>query len=214
MKKLLILLFVIALVACKPREDGKVVKEERIEITPFKINKIILRDTQLISTMYMESDSGRISISDYAEYFGKEYAYLDYTQFNALRKTVWSLVRNPGSMVYVDPLSNASTPQEVKDRVIRCGMVEEAYFDSLGNEIVQSKFVCDSTSPIRSINMIRFFESWYFDPATNMIERELLGYSVHEYVADKMAFRELFNVFVNNEALEKARKYYFNKFKP
>ena len=44
-----------------------------------------------------------------------------------------------------------------------------------------------------------------------MIERELLGYSVHEYVPDKFAFRELFNVFVNDVALQKARKYYFNK---
>jgi len=39
----------------------------------------------------------------------------------------------------------------------------------------------------------------------------MLGYSVHEYVADKNAFRELFDVFVNDAALEKARKYYFNK---
>jgi hypothetical protein len=111
----------------------------------------------------------------------------------------------------VNPLGNVSSAKEVKDRVVQCAMVEESMFDANGDEIVQSKFMCDSMSSIRNINQIRFFESWYFNPATNMIERELLGYSLHEFVSDKNAFRELFDVFVNEAALEKARKYYFNK---
>jgi len=215
MRKLIAIACILSVFACSKKESDKTkVSEQRTEITPFKINKIILRDTQLVKTTYLETDSGRMSTWEYQEYFGKEYSYLNYTEFNALRKAVWRLVKNPGSKVYLNPNDKASSPQEVKDRVVRCGMVEESAFDAEGNELVQSRFVCDSGSAIRNINMIRYFESWYFNPKNNMIERELLGYSVHEYVADKYAFRELFNVFVSDQALEKARKYYFSKFKP
>lgn len=215
MRKLLIFLCVLTCIACsKKGEDKNASSDGRIEITPFKINKIILRDTQTVKTMYFETDSGRLSTWEYREYFGREYMYLDQTSFNALRKAIWLMVNAPGSKVYMDPNSKPLSLQEVRDRVVRCGLLEEVSFDAEGNELLQSRYVCDSTSAIHNINMIRYFESWYFNPKNNMIERELLGYSVHEYVADKYAFRELFNVFVNDATLEKARKYYFNKFKP
>jgi hypothetical protein len=214
MRKSLIILCVLILAACCKKEDGNgSLTNKKVEITPFKINKVILRDTQMIRSMYFDADSGRLRLWEYDEYFGKSYSYLNYTEFNALRKAVWALVRSPGAKVYVDPTTKVSSLQEVRDRVVRCAMVEETSFDTEGNEVIQSRFMCDSVSAIHNINMIRFFESWYFNPENNMIERELLGYSVHEYVADKEAFRELFDVFVSDAALEKARKYYFNKFK-
>ena len=213
MRKLSILIILLSLWACsnKEGEPGPGGNAERVEITPFKINKVLLRDTELVKTVYMLTDSGRMSITDYQYNWDKDYKFLDYTGFTALRQAVWALVRNPGSKVYVNPMGNASTPSEVKERVIQCAMIEESSFDKNGDETIQSKYMCDSVTTIRNINQIRFFESWYFNSATNMIERELLGYSVHEYVPDKMAFRELFDVFVNEKALEKARKYYFNK---
>lgn len=212
MKKLGILLLVLLIWSCSHKGEkdlGSV--GGRTEITPFKINKILLRDTQLIKSFYAEADSGRMSINEYQDNWGKEYKFLDYTSFNALRKAIWALVKNPESRVYVNPLGNPSTKQEVNDRVVACGMIEESMFDAEGNEIIKSRFNCDSMTTIRNINQIRFFESWYFNPETNMIERELLGYSVHEFVSDKNAFRELFDVFVNDAALQKARTYYFNK---
>jgi hypothetical protein len=215
MRKLLIILCVITLAACCKKEGGgESAPDKRVEITPFKINKVILRDTQMIRSMYFDADSGRLSLCEYEEYFGRAYSYLNYTEFNALRKAVWALIKVPGTKIYIDPNAKPATLQEVKDRVVKCAMVEESAFDTEGNEVIQSKFMCDSTSAIHGINMIRYFETWYFNPENNMIERELLGYSVHEYVADKFAFRELFNVFVSDAALEKARKHYFNKFKP
>jgi hypothetical protein len=210
-KKLSIFIFVLSLAACSPKEEKSSVAEKRIEITPFKISKVMLRDTQLIKTIFVLTDSGRMSIPEYEENWGKELRFLDYNSFSALRNGIWALVKNPGSRVYVNPTNKPSTPQEVKDRVVQCGMIEESMFDAEGNEIIRSRMNCDSGSTIKNINQIRFFESWYFNPSTNMIERELLGYSVHEFVRDKNAFRELFNVFVSDAAVEKARKYYFNK---
>jgi hypothetical protein len=214
MQKLIIIMCVFILAACSKKGGEKeALSDDRMEITPFKINKIILRDTQSVKTMYFETDSGRLSTWEYREYSGREYVYLDQTQFNAFRKAIWIMVNAPGSKVFMDPNKKALSPQEVRDRVVRCGLMEEVSFDAEGNELLKSRYVCDSTSAIHNINMIRYFESWYFNPKNNMIERELLGYSVHEYVADKFAFRELFNVFVNDQALEKAKKHYFSKFK-
>lgn len=210
-QKLLILILVLGFWACSKKEGKEATDEKRIEITPFKINKILLRDTQSIKTIYAIADSGRMSIYDYQENWGKEYKFLDYTSFNALRKAIWELVKNPESRVYINSLEKPASAKEVKNRVVACAMLEESSFDAEGNEIIQSRFNCDSMSTIHNINQIRFFESWYFNPKTNMIEREILGYSVHEFVSDKNAFRELFDVFVNAEAVQKAKKYYFNK---
>jgi hypothetical protein len=210
-QKLLILTLALGCWACSKKEGKETTDEKRIEITPFKINKIILKDTQSIKTVYMLADSGRMSIYDYQENWGKDYRFFDYTSFNALRKAVWALVKNPESRVYINSFEKPASAKEVKERVVACAMLEESSFDADGNEIIQSRFNCDSMSTIRNINQIRFFESWYFNPETNMIEREMLGYSVHEFVSDKNAFRELFDVFVNDAALQKAKKYYFNK---
>lgn len=212
-RKLFILAIILGVAACSKKEEKGIAKKDKalVEITPFKINKVLLMDTQSIKTAFILSDSGRMSIAEYQYNWGRDYRYLDFTSFSALRKAVWALVKAPGSRVFVNPFDKASGQKEVQDRVVQCGMVEESTFDAEGNEIIKSRFNCDSMSTIRNINQIRFFESWYFNSQTNMIERELLGYSVHEFVADKNAFRELFNVFVNDAALETARKYYFNK---
>lgn len=211
-RKLLILTLVLGFCACSKKEGAETAtNKKRIEITPFKINKVLLRDTQSIKTVFAIADSGRMSISEYQENWDKDYKFLDYTSFNALRKAVWALVKSPESKVFINSLDQYATPAELKDRIVQCGMIEESTFDAEGNEIIKSRFNCDSMSTIHNINQIRFFESWYFNPETNMIEREMLGYSVHEFVADKNAFRELFDVFVNAEAVQKAKKYYFNK---
>jgi hypothetical protein len=212
MKKLGILLLVLLIWSCSRKgEKDMGSASQRTEITPFKINKILLRDTQLIKSFYAEADSGRMTINEYIENWGRDYKFLDNTSFNALRKAIWTLVKNPESRVYINQFETPASAKEVKERVIACAMLEETSFDAEGNEVIQSRFNCDSMTTIRNINQIRFFESWYFNPETNMIERELLGYSVHEFVSDKNAFRELFDVFVNDAALQKARQYYFNK---
>jgi len=211
-RKLSILTIILFVWACSRKQEKDIPhsEQQRVEITPFKINKVLLIDTQSIKTVYLLSDSGRMSIAQYQYNWGKDYKYLDFASFSALRKAVWALVKSPGSRVFVNPLDKVSGQKEVQDRVVQCGMVEEVNFDAEGNEIIKSRFNCDSMSTIRNINQIRFFESWYFNSKTNMIEREVLGYSLHEFVADKNAFRELFDVFVNDAALEKARKFYFN----
>ena len=63
---------------------------------------------------------------------------------------------------------------------------------------------------MNEISRIIFFESWYLNTKTNLIEKETLGYSVWQYVKDKEAYRELFVVFRDEKAIKKAKKYYFN----
>jgi len=158
MRKLGIVILVLTLWACSRKDDKTSETEKRIEITPFKINKILLRDTQSVKTAYFLGDSGRMSITQYQEDWDKDYKFLDNTSFSALRKAIWALVRNPGSRVFVNPMANASTPQEVKDRIVQCAMIEESSFDAEGNEIIQSRMNCESMSSVRNINQISCLE--------------------------------------------------------
>jgi hypothetical protein len=209
MRKTLMLLCVLVMVACgrKSKEKEKV-KEERIEITPFIVTKMILKDTTQLKTIYAQTDSGRISVSDYKEYVDDLPMYLDKLQFKNFENAMWDLVRNPGSMVFSGsdkPITKAA----LRERVIQCDSIKEVSYDAKGEEVVKLSFMCDSTTSIHNINMIRFAETWYFNKANNMIEREILGYSVFQWVPEKMGFRSLFEVYPSEESRKRAKKYDF-----
>src|ERR1043165_3415232 len=90
-KKLFILSAFLTVWSCSKKEDKvESVPEKRIEITPFKINKVMLRDTQLIKTIFVQADSGTMSIPEYEESWGREFKFLDHISFNEVRKAVWA----------------------------------------------------------------------------------------------------------------------------
>lgn len=197
MKNNLLIALTALVVSCstKPREA----EDKRTEITPFIVSQIILRDTTQERT-----DSGKVSAPK-PEVLNTE--WLSEKQFKQLESAVWILARDPKSKVYAHLTSAApSTSQEVKNQIVYCDSIEESSFDAKGTEIVKSVFVCDSNSAVLNIRMIRFCESWYFNKETNMIEKELLGYSLLVYVPEKQAFKPLFYVYRDEEACKVARK--------
>lgn len=212
MKKhhLLLALFALCVFACSRKEKQKPVKkEERIEITPFIVTKLILKDTTQLKTIYAQTDSGRISMSDYKEYFDDLPMYLDKNQFKNFEAAMWELVRNPGSAVYIPPSDKPASKNELLGRFMVCDSVRQVAYDANGNEIENTIFACDSTVVVHNINMIRFAETWYFNKATNMLEREVLGYSVFQWVPEKQGFRSIFEVYPNEESRKKAKHYDF-----
>ncbi len=190
----------------EPRaRSGK--NNERIEITPFIVNKVILLDTTQIKTMYAQSDSGKMTLSEYDSYFSQPCLYFNKLQFEQLKSVVWRLVRDPKSKVYPGLGTSPYEAKALRDRVIVCDSVAESAFDEKGKEVITMRWMCDSTMIVSEINMIQFFESWYFNPENNMIERETLGYTVLQYVKEKEAYKYLFYVFRDEEAVKKAKKY-------
>jgi hypothetical protein len=135
--------------------------------------------------------------------------FLNSEDFNQLCIGIKSLIAEPSSQVYFDPAGKAIDKTMLRDRILRCDSIIETSYDREGKETVIRSFQCDSVSVLNNINMVVFYESWYFNKTNKMIEKEVLGYSVLEYVDKRKAYKELFLVFKDEKARNKVRKYCF-----
>ena len=190
------MLFLVFFSACSRKKHGeKNQTEERTEIIPFYQNIVTLKDQHQIDT--------NLFLVEPEEFLDKE-------SFARFTNAIWTLVRNPNSRVLYDAMDTTKVTYKdlIEHRFMECDSVIPV--DSLDNPVGPHMWACDSTSRINEISRIYFYESWYLNTKTNLIEKETLGYSVWQYVKDKEAYRELFVVFRDEKALEKARKYYFN----
>jgi hypothetical protein len=197
MKKL-IPLFVLALLVLtncgRKKHTAKKENEERIEIVPFYRNSVMTQDLHQIDTN---------------QFLVEPEEFLSKQQYEIYKNAVWSMIRDPKSKVY-DSADELSDAKDLKDRFAYCDSVVESGFDAQGNEIITRGFRCDSTSVMNNLSRIEFYESWYLNTKTNLIEKETLGFAVWQYVKDKEAFRELFLVFRDEKAKEKCKKYYLS----
>jgi hypothetical protein len=176
-------------------------------------NAVVLRDTTLISDVYNNAkdlDSARVPMMSYSYISGViPRTFLNEEDFNQLCKGIKYLVANPESKVYFDPDGEAIDKSILKDKMMKCDSIIEASYDSKGNETIIRSFRCDSISIYYDINRIVFYESWYFDKKTKMLDRDVLGYSVQKYISERKAFMELFMVFRDEKARDKVRRYYY-----
>lgn len=184
-------------------------KVSREEITPFIINSMILKDTTQIKSMpvYRDAPSETMTLYEYNESYRNAEHFLSPQQFSAFRDMVWSVVKSPKSKVYIYPENKAATKKEVFEKTVMCDSIVMTSFDPQGNEITSRHWICDSLSKIYNIQRIDFYETWYFNKATNMIDRETLGYSLWEYISDMGAYRPLFYVLKDEKAAQKVRKF-------
>lgn len=196
MKKFVILSVLAALcfTNCgRKKHSAKNVKEERTEIVPFYRNLVSIQDMHEIDTNL---------------YLVEPEEFLDKNQYETFKQAIWRVIRDPKSKVY-NWVDQIATAQELKDRVAYCDSIKESGFDANGNETITSSFRCDSVSIMNSLSKIEFYESWYLNSKTNLIEKETLGFSLWQYVKEKEAFREILLVFKDEEARAKCKKYYF-----
>ncbi|MBK7669585.1 MAG: hypothetical protein IPJ32_20960 [Sphingobacteriaceae bacterium] len=195
MKKLIILSLLALLVFTncgRKKHTAKKAKEERIEIVPFYRNSVDVQDLHRIDTnMYLVEPE---------EFLNKQ-------QYENFKNAMWQIIRNPKSKVF-NGSDQLCTADVLRDRVVYCDSVVNV--DSLDNRIGAPYWLCDSTSVMDNLSRVEFYESWYLNTKTNLIEKETLGYAVWQYVKDKEAFREIFVVFRDDEAREKCKKYYFS----
>lgn len=197
MKKLVILsvLALLVFTDCGRKKHSAKAKEERIEIVPFYRERVMVQDLHDIDT--------NLFLVEPEEFLNKE-------QYENYKSAIWTIIRNPKSKVY-DWVEQISKPEELKNRVSFCDSIKESTFDAQGNETTTSRFLCDSASVMDNLSRIEFYESWYLNTKTNLIEKETLGYSIWQYVKSKEAFREIFLVFRDDAAREKCKKYYFSE---
>ncbi len=177
----------------RKKHTAKKAKEDRIEIVPFYRNSVDVQDLHRLDT--------NLYLVEPEEFLNKQ-------QYENFKNAMWQIIRNPKSKAYnwIDQLATADV---LKDRVSYCDSIKEISVDAEGNETVKSGFLCDSTSVMDNLSRVEFYESWYLNTKTNLIEKETLGYAVWNYVKEKEAFREIFLVVRDEEAREKCKKYYF-----
>lgn len=195
MKKLitLSLLALLVFTNCgRKKHKAKSTKEERIEIVPFYRNTVDVQDLHRLDT--------NLYLVEPEEFLNKQ-------QYENFKNAIWAIIRSPKSKVF-DGSDQLSTADVLRDRVVYCDSVVNV--DSLDNRIGAPYWLCDSTSVMDNLSRVEFYESWYLNTKTNLIEKETLGYAVWQYVKDKEAFREIFVVFRDDEAREKCKKYYFS----
>lgn len=204
-----VLAIILTLSSCKaPEADGKTEKisGRRIEITPYFETAVVLRDTTTIKTAYLQSDSGKMAMFLYNQYNDAEFTFLTGDQFKVVKNAMWQMMYQPGSNVYFDVFSPPVTSKELKEKMIECDSIIETNFDANGKETIRAMWCCDSVSLVNRINMIKFYEAWYYNPTSRMIEKDLLGYSVLLYNDERRSFRNLFNVFKDKEAVKVVQK--------
>lgn len=177
----------------RKKHTTKNAKEERIEIVPFYRNLVNVQDLHEIDT---------------SQYLVEAEEFLNKQQYEAFKQSVWSIIRDPKSKVY-NWVDQPATAKELKERVVYCDSLTEAYYDAQGNEVLRSGYGCDSVTVMNNLSKIEFYESWYFNSKTNLIEKETLGFALWQYVKEKEAFREILLVFKDEDARMKCKKYYF-----
>ena len=83
----------------------------------------------------------------------------------------------------------------IKDKLKKCDSIKESSFDAEGNEVITSRWNCDSTSIFREIYKYRLKEDWFFDKQKSVLEVRILGIGAYQYVEAKDGFLELFWVY-------------------
>jgi hypothetical protein len=214
-KILLIFLTGTLLYACTNRSSGGSSSGDRIEITPFIVSKVILQDTLVLNRLFLKDTGYKGTFVDPGiSYDNNPALYLEKKEFENLQSSVWTMMRDPKSKIFLGlngtapDWSKPASKKELRDRFFRCDTVPMSTYDPNGNEIITAVWACDSTSIIDGLGAIYFYETWYFNKANNMIEKEVLGYSLFQYIEEKQAFRQLFFVFRDEEALKKAKENY------
>lgn len=178
----------------------------RKEITPFIKTSVLLKDTAKIANVAARGD-GNMSMHEYNDATMAQAHYLSPQQFAGFQSAMWAVVKSPKSKAYQYYGAKPWTSKELRERMMVCDSVTESFLDGKGQEVQQNGYRCDSISRLRHISKIDFYESWYFNPSTNMIEKEILGYCVWEYIEEWKAYRGLFNVFKDQAAADKVKKY-------
>ena len=194
MKKLIILSVLASLVFTDCGRKKHNAKEERVEIVPFYRNRVDIQDLHLIDTN---------------QFLVEPEEFLNKSQYETFKNSIWKIIKDPKGKAYSDA-DHVFAVDALHDKVSFCDSVKESSFDADGNETVTSRnFRCDSITIMDNLSVVYFYESWYLNTKTNLIEKETLGFAILQYVKDKEAFREIFMVFRDEEAKQKCKKYYF-----
>lgn len=205
------LLFMLAMsmmFSCTPphksdEEKSNSYQSSRTLVTSCIESTFILRDTTQIKNVAKEN--GDMQMFHYSGATESYLTFLTEPEFRVIRESVHKLRLNPQSFLFWDINDKPLTRDEVAKRLIECDSVVMSDFDAQGKETIKTIWACDSVSTPNHINMIKFYESWYINNETNLIEKEMLGYGLFVYDYNRKGYKHLFYAFKDSASREKAK---------
>jgi hypothetical protein len=111
--------------------------------------------------------------------------FLSKEQFALFEKNIWKAFRDSTTLIY----QNGGMKEKPMDKKEFLAYRKDWHFGHF--------------------TTIACYETWYFNPQNNMIERDVLGYSLMEYVPEKEAYRLMGDVFKNEVARKRVNDNYF-----
>ncbi|MBL7895125.1 MAG: hypothetical protein JNK50_07535 [Bacteroidia bacterium] len=204
------LFFILAIsifISCTPPHKSDETKTEsstsRTLITSCIESTFILRDTTQIKNLAKEN--GDMEMFQYSGATESYLTFLTEPEFRVILESVNKLKNNPQSFLFWNINDKPLTRDEVAQRMMECDSVVFSEFDSKGKETIKTIWACDSISIPNNINMIKFYEAWYVNNETNLIEKEMLGYGVFVYSYSRKGYKHLFYAFKDSISREKAK---------
>lgn len=173
-------------------------ENDLIEITPFIEVDIWLYDTT-------KENSSECPRHPPMEVFPSK--FLNQKGFNLLTNQLKQTYNDPNTLIYSDPESKL--PASLKERkrlIIKCDSIESVSIRFKGKTYANKALNYDSTTFWKNVDIVKFFESWYYNKRTGEIVKKQLGYAIVKFHYDKGAFRVWYYYFNSKESREKVLK--------
>ena len=164
---------------------------------------VMIKDTsKLLNIVKLDSSQ---TIDSYSAFESDKFidAQSYYQFYGRIKK---ALLEEKGYFVIGDQHVRA---KEARSRAFQCDSVDVYIYDEQTNsEQFVKKFICDSSLISIKTSRIEFYESWYLDPSSLEIKKEVLGYSLQceviKYLDEEFKFwRDVVTLFKDESAHKK-----------
>ena len=159
---------------------------------------VFVRDTASLKNELSKTDSD-YQISEVN--FDRQDLYIDQLSFNQFINVILKYLNDKKSKAYA--WGKEINKEVLKKQVYKYDTVDVANYDANGNETIITMFTCDSSYLFRNVKSIEFIESWWIDPKTYQIRKEVLSYSLIYFDYMKYFYRSAITIYRDEDAVIK-----------
>jgi hypothetical protein len=192
-KKLILIIFAIAIKHLSSAQN-KLLNLARIieyEVAVKEINEVEVAETKNILN---ETEKN------------KSIYFIDQKSFNQFATVIKKQLNDKNAFAMLN--GKKVTMTQFKNKFLMCDTLELFEFDNTGKEYIVRKQVCDETIINYKMKKIRFTESWFIDPATYELKKEVLAYELLYEKSRESNFWVGYTIYKNQDAYNLIQSYY------
>ncbi|MCF8422933.1 MAG: hypothetical protein K9H41_01180 [Bacteroidia bacterium] len=197
--KILIILLITTVNLFCQQKAGSTLSSNTINFARIIRYTVFVKDTATLKNAIQRNDSNyQISTINQSN----SDLYIDQLSFNQFINVIFKYLNDKNSKAY---LSNGTQINKVdlKKRVIKSDSIAQIVFEADGTESEVKLLSCDSTYLYSDVNSIEFTESWYIDPKTYELKKEVLSYSLRYFDYEREFYRDAITIYRSEEAVKK-----------